>query len=259
MLIRESHEWCKGLRRTLAFLAWHAHKASTSAKCHHVLSASHTHRQQCVCYSLSSTRMTTASHSLFLILKLFNWFISVDAEPLSLFVTHHLSHIRRGRTISLLSMSSPVLALESVMPGCTLWAAAKTLPVDHYSTLGELNEPAEREGSEERERETELRDGVKPENVKRRWMLNKQHRDEVLKRCRGGLKDHTALNLTCVGGSLPSSPRLLLQFQRWIPSSRPEPEPGISLWLLHKQELAIWAGKMCGLTWGKRDEGIQTG
>lgn len=47
-----------------------------------------------------------------------------------------------------------------------------------------------------------------------------------------------------VGGILPSSPfPLLFQFHWWFPGTEPKPKPGTFLWLLPKEELAIWAKK----------------
>ena len=79
--------------------------------------------------------------------------------------------------------------------------------MDHYSTLGERNEPGGREMG------TELRDGVRYKNVKRRRTLNEQPRDEAveekaLKGCSGGVKA-TLPQLSLVFLSVADFPVLL--------------------------------------------------
>lgn len=107
--------------------------------------------------------------------------------------------------------------------------------MDHYSTLGEQNEPAGRERG--REMGTELRDGVRYKNVQRRRMLNEQQRDEAggrksVERVQRRRESHTAPTLTCVpvSGSLPSSPffSLLLRFRGGFPAPGPNPSQGLS-------------------------------
>lgn len=87
-----------------------------------------------------------------------------------------------------------------------------------------------------REMGTELRDGVRYKNVKRRGMLNEQHSDEVVEEKRVEKvyvrrESHTAPTLTCVlvSGSLPSSPcSLVLSFRGGFQAPGPKPSQGLS-------------------------------
>lgn len=106
--------------------------------------------------------------------------------------------------------------------------------MDHYSTLGERNEPAGRERG--REMGTEQRDGVRYKNVKRRRMLNDQQRAEVveektLKEYRGGVKA-ALLQLSLVFLSVAVFPvllfSLLLSFRGGFPAPGPNPSQGLS-------------------------------
>lgn len=184
--------------------------------------------------------MTLTAQSLFLILQLFNCFTSACAGLHSLPVSLSLSLTNRWKTTFSPSLC-PVQSFGSWISHarCIWWEAAKSVPMDHYSTLGEQNEPAGRERG--REVGTELRDGVRYKNVKRKRMLNEQHRDEAveekaLKECRGGVKVAQRSNSCLLSCQWQSSQFSFFfpQFQRWIPGTKPKPKPGTFLWLLPK-------------------------